>query len=134
MTAVDTSIVVGSLLAKDEGVRQRCRRVLDEHPALLAHVFVESFSVLTRLPPPVRLSPRDAAAFLSEAFTEEALTPSPAVYRSVVEAFTTEPSAEGRVYDAHVAATAKEQGQVLLTRDRRAASTYLLLAADFAMV
>lgn len=40
----------------------------------------------------------------------------------------------GAVYDGLVAATAREAGATLLTRDRRAAVTYQLLGVDYRLI
>ncbi len=53
MIAVDTSVVVAAFASWHEGHRSALA-VLARHPRLPAHVAVESFSVLTRLPPPHR--------------------------------------------------------------------------------
>ena len=55
-------------------------------------------------------------------------------YRFVVKAMGGEQSAGGTVYDAVVARTALEAGQVLLTRDSRAAQTYGLMEAEYVLL
>jgi hypothetical protein len=52
----------------------------------------------------------------------------------VVKAMGGEQSAGGKVYDAVVARTALEAGQVLLTRDGRAAQTYGLMEAEYVLL
>lgn len=47
MTVVDTSVVVAAITASDSDVLSRCRAALDASSAPVAHVLIESFSVLT---------------------------------------------------------------------------------------
>ena len=133
MTVVDTSVVVAAITASDGDVLSRCRTALDASPSPVAHVLIESFSVLTRLPPPWRLSPA-AHEFLASAFPELPVPLSARGYRFVVKAMGGEQSAGGKVYDAVVARTALEAGQVLLTRDSRAAQTYGLMEAEYVLL
>lgn len=53
MIAVDTSIVVAAFASWHEA-HEAARGALSEEPRLPAQVAVESYSVLTRLPPPHR--------------------------------------------------------------------------------
>ena len=134
MTVVDTSVVVAAITASDGDVLSRCRTALDASPSPVAHVFIESFSVLTRLPPPWRLSPAAAHAFLSSAFSDPPIALSSRGYSCVIRTMAGDGAAGGRVYDAVVARTACEAGQVLLTRDVRAAQTYGLMEAEFVLL
>lgn len=134
MTVVDTSVVVAAITASDGDVLSRCRTALDASPSPVAHVLIESFSVLTRLPPPWRLSPAAAHEFLASAFPELPVPLSARGYRFVAKAMGGEQSAGGKVYDAVVARTALEAGQVLLTRDSRAAQTYGLMEAEYVLL
>ena len=134
MTVVDTSVVVAAITASDSVVLSRCRAALDASSAPVAHVLIESFSVLTRLPPPWRLRPDAAHAFLSSAFPDPPIALSSRGYWFVIGTMAGEESAGGKVYDAVVARTAFEAGQVLLTRDVRAAQTYGLMEAEFVLL
>lgn len=44
------------------------------------------------------------------------------------------PPLGGAIYDAQIAATAKHHGLVLLSRDRRAATTYDLVGVDYELI
>ena len=74
--AVDTSVIVAGLLSWHEHhdlAREWLETILEEHQLVLpTRVLVESYSVLTRLPPPHRLSPRDAFDLLAGSFREQA--------------------------------------------------------------
>jgi PIN domain len=103
-----------------------------EHGALLpAHVAVETFSVLTRLPPPHRAPAGVVLAFLEARFPEPWLTlPEPA-HRRLIRTVTSAGLSGGSVYDALVALTVLHAEATLLTRDRRAAAVYRLVGVSF---
>ncbi len=64
MIAPDTSVVVPALLAW----HARADAALADEVVLLAHVELEAYSTLTRLPPPVRLDPSAVATALGGRF------------------------------------------------------------------
>ncbi|MER3411087.1 MAG: VapC toxin family PIN domain ribonuclease, partial [Thermoleophilia bacterium] len=67
MTTPDTSVVVAAF-ARWHEQHEAARAAVREAEALVAPVAVESFSVLTRLPPPHRASPEIVVAFLDHHF------------------------------------------------------------------
>lgn len=69
MLAVDTSVVVAAFATWHDG-HGAALAALDRHPRLPAHVLLESYSVLTRLPPPHRTSPATASSFLELRFAD----------------------------------------------------------------
>ena len=68
-TAVDSSVIVAALLGwhRDHGVARRLLDAALESGKLLvpSRVLTESYSVLTRIPPPHRLAPRAAMELLT---------------------------------------------------------------------
>lgn len=95
-----------------------------------AHALLECYSVLTRLPQP--LASEDAGALLGARFaTDHILVPTPELQASVVERCASLGISGGAVYDALIAMTAKAEGVLLLTRDRRASGTYERIGVDF---
>jgi predicted nucleic acid-binding protein len=69
--ACDTSVAIAALDPTHEA-HPVCRRALVElRPALAGHAVFETYSVLTRLPVPLRLSAGQAASVLAVAFPEE---------------------------------------------------------------
>ena len=100
---------------------------------LAGHAAFETFSILTRLPPPARRSPGavtrlmthnfPATRFLSDRAAAELLARLGALG-----------IAGGAVYDALVGAAAVEHGRTLITRDRRAVDTYRRLGVKFVVV
>lgn len=91
--------------------------------ALSGHAMIETYSVLTRLPGDLRLTPADAARLLAERFSEALLLRS-ATARDLPRVLSGLGVAGGAVYDALVALAALEHGADLATRDARAKTTY----------
>lgn len=133
MLAVDTSVVVAAFATWHEGHRAAFA-ALERQPRLPAQVLIESYSVLTRLPPPHRTSPAIASAFLETRFSEPLLGLPPADYRRLVGRAVEDGLAGGAVYDALVAWTAKRAGATLLTRDRRATRIYQAVGIRFELL
>ena len=133
MIAVDTSVVVAAFASWHEAHRATIR-LLDRRPRLPAHVLIESYSVLTRLPAPHRAEARIAAAFLAERFPAALLTLPANAQAALVAAAASAGLTGGSVYDALIAATARHAGALLLTRDRRAVPTYESVGARYEML
>ncbi len=100
-------------------------RRLDDGETLVmaAHTLVETYSVLTRLPAPHRLSPTDCRALIEANFSPdmvEVVTLSADDYRRLIHDAPDSNIVGGRVYDAVIAACARS-GRVdtLLTFDER---------------
>ena len=124
MIVVDTSVAVAAALPWHESHREARAALPRVRTQLLAHVAIETFSVLTRLPPPHRVPPDVALAYLTTAFRAPEIALPAESYRSLLETAVAKGIAGGTVYDALVARTAQEAGGTLLTLDRRAARTY----------
>ena len=133
MLAVDTSVVIAAFAVWHDGHRAALA-ALDRRPRLPAHVLLESYSVLTRFPPPHRTSPATATSFLETRFAEPLLALPPADYRNLVESAARGGLAGGSIYDAVIAWTAKRAGATLLTRDRRAVRVYEAVGAPFDLI
>jgi hypothetical protein len=100
-----------------------------------AHVHIETYSVLTRLPTPHRLDGEVARQLLSVRFeATDLLAASAPLQRSLVEQLAAHGIEGGAVYDGLVALTAQQHGETLLTRDRRAVRIYEVLGVDFELV
>lgn len=130
MIAVDTSVVVALFASWHEG-HESARQAVPTEAYLPAHVLLESYSVLTRLPPPHRAPAEIVDGFLSDRFASKLLTLAGSGYRSLLRSALDHSISGGSVYDALIAATAKHARATLLTRDRRAASTYEAVGVDF---
>ena len=125
----DTSVIVASIL--DGGARQVvCANALETSSAAAAgHAWFDSFSVLTRLPLEVRLSPSDAWRVLASA-THGARFLSTAEQNDFQDWLGDVSLAGGAVYDALVGWVAKAADVPLLTRDVRALPIYRALKIE----
>ena len=123
MIAVDTSVVVAAFASWHEG-HPAAAAVLSRRPRVPAHVLLESFSVLTRRPPPHRAPADLVASFLEQRFREAPLVLPARAHRDLVSRAADIGLAGGAIYDALIAATAHHAGATLLTRDQRARPVY----------
>lgn len=131
--ACDTSVAIAALDPTHEA-HPACRRALVEHrPALAGHAMFETYSVLTRLPLPLRLSAGQAASVLAAAFPEDCWLDATGI-RNLRERFVDLDIVGGSVYDALVGQAAITNHRTLLTRDRRAERTYRSLDVNYRFV
>lgn len=96
---------------------------------LSGHAAFETFSVLTRLPPPARRTPAVVAQLMAANFPSSVFLSEVASSR-IMDRLVEADIAGGSVYDALVGLAAAEHGLTLATRDRRALDTYRLLSVD----
>ncbi|KGN38264.1 ribonuclease [Knoellia subterranea KCTC 19937] len=131
--ACDTSVLVPALLpwhAEHEPSRARLRDAVDHVPA---HVLLETFSVLTRLPSPHRIAAADASSVLG-ALSLKVVTLPASQHPGLVTTLADRGLRGGAIYDALVGRTATHHGLTLLTRDRRAAATYDAVAVAYTLL
>lgn len=133
MIAVDTSVVVAAFATWHEG-HATATVALARKPRVPAHVLIESFSVLTRLPPPHRAPADLVAAFLGERFPDAPLVLPARAHVRLIETAVANGLAGGAIYDALIAATARHAGATLLTRDERARAVYERMHVEYEMV
>jgi predicted nucleic acid-binding protein len=125
----DTSVAVAMVVADHAHHAATLKAIGGRRIGLAGHAVFETFSVLTRLPPPARRRPDVVKRLLAANFPRNCyLSPegAEALFERLVEAGV----AGGSVYDALVGAAAAEHGIVLATRDRRAMETYRALDVD----
>jgi len=130
---VDTSAALALVQRESPFHRAARNRLLPCHRGMSGHAAVELLSVLTRLPPPQRLSPAaalrlevtnfPASRFLSATGTGDLLREFAAVGLT-----------GGAVYDGLVAAAAREHELPLITCDRRAEPTYRALGITYELL
>ena len=126
---IDTSVAV-ALAAAGHEYRHSTK---DAVSGLSGHAAFETFSVLTRLPPPNRRTPHAVARLLAHNFPGSRFLSAQGAERLHTR-LASLGIAGGAVYDALVAAAAAEHGITLATRDRRAAETYRALDIDFELI
>jgi predicted nucleic acid-binding protein len=131
--ACDTSVAVAALDATHDA-HAPCRRALvDLRPALAGHAAFETYSVLTRLPLPLRLSADQAVSVLAAAFPAECWLGDLGM-RDLRNRLADLGIVGGSVYDAMVGQASAANGRILLTRDRRAERTYRSLGVEYRFV
>lgn len=123
MKAADTSFVVAAFASWHER-HEAARRILDSGVRLIEHCALETYSVLTRLPPPHRCAGTVVRDFIQARFPEPFLRLSAQAYKAFVLGLPEHDVVGGATYDALVAATAAACRAELLTCDRHAASVY----------
>ena len=131
--ACDTSVAVAALDPTHEA-HPACRRaLLDCRPTLAGHATFETYSVLTRLPLPLRLSAGQASSVLAQAFPEGCWLNATGT-RDLRGRLADLGIVGGSVYDALVGRAAASNRRTLLTRDRRAERTYRSLDVEYRFV
>jgi predicted nucleic acid-binding protein len=123
---VDTSIAVALTVADHEHHETTFRALGDRPLGLAGHAAFETFSVLTRLPPPARRTPATVARLIAAGFPHSRFLGAEAAASLLAELHALGIGG-GAVYDALVGASAREHGLTLATRDRRALETYRAL-------
>ena len=126
---VDTSAAV-ALVVGDHEFHEATLEAFDGRTlGLSGHAAFETFSVLTRLPPPARRSPPVIVQVLAANFPESrflSAAGTAALFARLAEG----EFAGGSVYDALVGAAAAEHEVPLATWDRRALDTYRALGVN----
>jgi len=130
---IDTSVAVALSVAGHEHHHSTRDAIGDRRCGLAGHAAFETFSVLTRLPPPNRRKPTAVARLLAHNFPGSRFLSAESA-RSLHARLASLGIAGGAVYDALVAAAAAEHSITLATRDRRAADTYRALDIDFELI
>jgi predicted nucleic acid-binding protein len=123
LKAVDTSVVVAAFASWHEH-HQSARDVIDDGVRLIEHCILETYSVLTRLPPPHRCPPTVVRDYLKQRFTLQPLRLDAESFEDFVTTLPDHHVTGGGAYDALVAATAAKHRATLITCDKRAASLY----------
>jgi predicted nucleic acid-binding protein len=123
LKAADTSVVVAAFASWHEH-HERAREALDRGLRMIDHCALESYSVLTRLPPPHRCAADVVRDFLRARFVEPFLRMDGRRYKDFVLGLPEHFVTGGGAYDALVAATAAAHSAALITCDRRAALVY----------
>jgi predicted nucleic acid-binding protein len=123
VNAADSSLIVAAFASWHEK-HEVARRALDSGTRVIEHCALETYSVLTRLPPPHRAAGEVVRDFLRARLKRPPLRLSTEAHRAFLMGLPEHGIAGGAVYDALVAATVDHHDAVLLSCDRRAAATY----------
>ena len=134
MIVADTSVAVAAALPWHEAHPVARSALTGEKTRVIAQVAIETYSVLTRLPPPQRVPAAVARDYLVEMFELPAIVLAAEEYEGLLDLAVAAQIAGGAVYDAIVAATARALDATLLTFDCRAAPTYQRVGAAFTLL
>jgi toxin FitB len=129
----DTSVAVALVVVDHEHHVSTVKAIGERTVGLAGQAGFETYSVLTRLPPPLRRTPRAVHRLLAANFTSSYF-PSAETLTRLLADLAGAGIAGGAVYDALVGAAAAEHGIRLVTRDKRAAATYRVLGIDFELL
>lgn len=109
-------------------------QALESVDAVPAHVAVEVYAVLTRLPSGLAVPASVCAGVLARRFGQTQLYLDDSRRSSMLERFAAAGVFGGATYDGLVALEAEAHGRTLLTLDQRARATYQRLGVAFSMI
>jgi len=124
---LDTSVLLAGLIdfgpqsAPAQSVMHAVAEQRIQGAATAWHCCLEFFSVATRLPPEFRITPSDACLLLDqEVFARFAVHDLPHSARlGMLQAAARDGVAGGRIYDTHIAETARAAGATVIVTDNR---------------
>ena len=131
--AADSSITIAALVA-DHEAHELAEDALKQCTTTIAHVAIETYSVLTRLPPPRRLLSADAAALIDARLPSKQATLDADKHAEAPTRLAAAGISGGATYDGLIALTALEHDLELITRDKRAERTYRALAVPYRLL
>lgn len=130
---LDTSAALAMVQRENPFHRVALRRLLPTRRGMSGHAAVELLSVLTRLPPPQRLSPAAAVRLQRNNFPDSRFL-SATDTGELLQEFAAVGLTGGAVYDGLVGAAAREHKLPLVSCDRRAEPTYRLLGVSYELL
>jgi predicted nucleic acid-binding protein len=129
----DTSVLVAGF-ARWHTDHKTAAAAIRRVGAIVDHVAVETFSVLTRLPPPRRVPAHLVTTFLEGHFPDAVPRLASAPSADVLDIALRGGIAGGAIYDLVVALAAHRRGAMLLSLDQRAAATYDAAGVDYELL
>ena len=134
MIALDSSVVIAAL-SKWHPVHEGSQAAIArDDRALPSHVAFETAAVLSRLPKGYRTTSAVVLEALERIFTRPWLVLDGDAARNCLGRAVAAGIGGGALYDALIAATAREHGATLLSADRRAREAYEAMGADVSYV
>jgi len=110
------------------------RSAIKAAPRPLAHALSQSYSTLTRLPVPIRISPQVAWNYLESAFPSPAIVLEAKEHHETLKLLAHEGMTGVRTYDGIIGAAARSVGAKPITSDRQAVPVYLLVGVEFELL
>jgi predicted nucleic acid-binding protein len=131
MLTPDSSVVIPALDTSHERHEQAAAFIEGAGELrLVAHVALEAYHVLTRIRPYRRLPPGAVASALRDSFPGPLVGLPPEEHWALIVRAPQLGIVGGAVFDAFIATAARRAGLTLVSRDRRAASTYAAIGVD----
>lgn len=129
----DTSVLVAALTSWHPQHERARAQITERVRSVPAHVLLECYSVLTRLPAPHRIAPVHAGGVLDQVGLGTLALPD-GEQRALARRLARAGVRGGASYDGLVGATALHHDLTLLTSDRRARTTYDALGVGYELV
>jgi predicted nucleic acid-binding protein len=107
---------------------------LEPGTGIVTHAAFETYSALTRMQKPHRMSPAVVREWLDLEFADRWIGLSATALRMALGRLQTMGVSGGATYDGLIALTAAASGATLVTLDRRALPTYALVGVDVQFV
>jgi predicted nucleic acid-binding protein len=131
--AADSSITIAALLA-DHPAHETAGEALAACRATIAHVAVETYSVLTRLPAPHRVDAPTAATVLKARMPATCVTLDASECAKAPARLAASGVSAGATYDGLIALVALEHDLEIFTSDKRAERTYRALDVRYELL
>jgi predicted nucleic acid-binding protein len=131
--AADSSVAIAALL-HDHPAHDSAADALAATETTIAHVALETYSVLTRLPAPSRADASTAAMALGVRLPATYVTLEASEYAQTPARLAAAGVSGGASYDGLIALAALEHDLELLTRDKRAERTYRALDVPYRLL
>ncbi len=131
--AADSSVTIAALLG-DHPAHETAADALATCETTIAHVAIETYSVLTRLPAPHRADAATAATALEKRTPKTYATLDAGKLSKAPARLAGAGVSGGATYDGLIALTALEHDLELVTRDRRAERTYRALDVPYQLL
>jgi toxin FitB len=128
--AVDSSVAIAAILA-DHDAHEGASDALAQSDVTIAHVASETYSVLTRLPPPLRLDTVTAASMVRARLPATLATLDADGHKTALEALAQARVGGGATYDGLIGLTARQLDLELVSNDLRAVRAYRALGVRF---
>jgi predicted nucleic acid-binding protein len=134
LIAPDSSVLIPALASTFEE-HERCVSALaGRSPRLISHVAFETTSVLSRMPEGLRMTPVSVRDALELDFPDSWLALDAVGQRTCLRRAVDAGLRGGALYDALIAATAREHGATLLSADRRAREAYEAIGVEVSYI
>jgi predicted nucleic acid-binding protein len=129
----DSSVLIAAF-ASYHAAHERAIDAVGDAPGLIVHVAFETSSVLSRMPEGQRMEASFVLDALEREFPEPWLALDAEGQRSCLRRAVDAGLRGGALYDALIAATAREHGATLLSADRRAREAYEAMGVDVSYI